>query len=68
METKTVKIPDISCGHCLATVKREAGEVTGVKSVEGDVESKQVTFEYDSPDTWGKIEAALKDAGYPPAL
>lgn len=66
MESKTVNIPDISCGHCLATVKREAGEVAGVKSVEGEVESKQVTIEWDAPATWETIEAALKDAGYPP--
>lgn len=66
MENKTVSIPDISCGHCLAAVKREAGDVSGVKSVEGDVESKQVTIQWDAPATWEQIEAALKDAGYPP--
>ncbi|MCB2193944.1 MAG: heavy-metal-associated domain-containing protein [Deltaproteobacteria bacterium] len=66
MESKIVNIPDISCGHCLATVKREAGEVAGVKSVEGDVESKNVTIEWDAPATWEQIEAQLKDAGYPP--
>ncbi len=66
MEKKTVSIPDISCGHCLMTVKREAGGVAGVKSVEGDVASKQVTIQWDAPATWEKIEAALKDAGYPP--
>ena len=66
MEKKTVSIPKISCGHCLATIKREAGEVKGVSAVEGDVDSKQVTFSYDAPATWNQIEAVLKDAGYPP--
>jgi copper chaperone len=66
MSHKTVSIPDISCGHCLANIKREAGEVNGVKSVEGDVESKQVTFTWDEPAQWEQIEAALKEAGYPP--
>ncbi|MBU1157172.1 MAG: heavy-metal-associated domain-containing protein [Proteobacteria bacterium] len=65
METKTVNIPDISCGHCLAAVKREAGEVKGVKSVEGDVATKQVTIKWDAPATWDQIAVALKDAGYP---
>jgi copper ion binding protein len=66
MEKKTVKIPDMSCGHCLATIKREAGEVAGVSSVEGDVNSKDVTIVWDAPASWEQIEAALKDAGYPP--
>lgn len=66
MDSKTVNIPNISCGHCLATIKREAGEVAGVSSVEGDVESKQVTISWDAPASWEKIEAALKEAGYAP--
>lgn len=66
MEQKTVNIPDISCGHCLATVKREAGEIGGVVSVEGDVNTKAVTIKWEAPATWEQIEAQLKDAGYPP--
>jgi copper chaperone CopZ len=66
MPEKTVNIPDISCGHCLATVQREAGEVAGVTSVEGDAASKDVTIKWDAPAEWAQIEAVLKDAGYPP--
>jgi copper chaperone CopZ len=66
MSEKTVNIPDISCGHCLATVQREAKEVAGVSSVEGDVATKNVTIQWDAPASWEAIEAALKDAGYPP--
>jgi copper ion binding protein len=66
MSEKTVSIPDMSCGHCLANIKREAGEVAGVSSVEGDVNTKKVTFKWDEPAQWEQIEAALKDAGYPP--
>lgn len=66
MEQKTVNIPDISCGHCLATVKREASEIQGVAEVDGDVQTKDVTIKWNSPATWDAIEAQLKDAGYPP--
>ncbi len=66
MPEKTVTIPDMSCGHCLMTIKREAGEVQGVTSVEGEVESKRVTITWDDPADWSQIEAALKEAGYPP--
>ncbi|MCB2186215.1 MAG: heavy-metal-associated domain-containing protein [Deltaproteobacteria bacterium] len=66
METKTVKIPDMSCGHCLMNIKREAMDVPGVKKVEGDPNTKVVTFEWEAPAEWDKIAAVLKDAGYPP--
>ena len=66
MAEKTVNIPSISCGHCLATVKREAGEIKGVTSVEGDAATKKVTIAWEAPAQWEQIEAALRGAGYPP--
>lgn len=67
MESKTVNIPKMSCGHCLMTIKREVSELAGVQSVEGDVAGKQVTISWDAPATWDKIAAVLADAGYPAA-
>ncbi len=65
MEEKTVQIPSISCGHCLMTIKREVGELEGVKSVEGDPQTKTVTFNWENPVTWEKIAHTLIEAGYP---
>ncbi len=65
MSEKTVHIPNISCGHCVMAVKNEAGEIPGVTKVEGDPDSKNVTFTWDEPATWEQIAAAIKDAGYP---
>ena len=42
METKTVTVPNISCGHCVMTIEREVGEVEGVASVKGEKETKRV--------------------------
>lgn len=66
MPEKTVSIPAMNCGHCLMTIKREAGEVKGVTSVEGDPASKKVTIKWDAPADWDAIAAQLVDAGYPP--
>ncbi|MGD8600775.1 MAG: cation transporter, partial [Gemmatimonadota bacterium] len=33
MSTKTVNVPNISCGHCVMTIEREVGEIDGVSSV-----------------------------------
>lgn len=65
MEEKTVHIPAISCGHCVMTIKREIGELEGVKSVEGDEKTKMVTVEWEDPATWDKISETLKEVGYP---
>ncbi|MCA1990174.1 MAG: heavy-metal-associated domain-containing protein [Desulfarculus sp.] len=65
MESKTVNIPKISCGHCLMNIKREVSELPGVQSVEGDVATKKVTVQWEAPATWDKIAETLKDAGYP---
>ncbi len=43
METKTFKVPAISCGHCVHTIKMEVSDIPGVERVEADHESKMVT-------------------------
>lgn len=67
METKTVKVPGISCGHCVATIEREVGELAGVGSVKAEQSSRKVTISWD-PDTtdWVVIEDTLTDINYPP--
>ena len=64
MEEKRVYVPSISCGHCVMTIKREVGELDGVKSVEGDEKTKMITVHWEQPATWDKIAKTLGDAGY----
>ncbi|MFQ5537344.1 MAG: heavy-metal-associated domain-containing protein [Gemmatimonadota bacterium] len=67
MPEKTVYVPNISCGHCVATIQREVGEVEGVESVKGEVETKQVTISWDPDATdWVVIEETMKEINYPP--
>jgi len=68
MTTKTVSVPNISCGHCVMTIQREVGELQGVSAVKADKDAKQVTVSWD-PDTtdWVVIENTLRDINYPPA-
>ncbi len=66
MESKTFKVPAISCAHCVHTVKMEVGEIPGVKSVEADKDSQMVTVSWDSPADWDKIRATLVEINYPP--
>ena len=67
MESTTFSIPNISCGHCLASIKNELSELDGVKTVEGNPEDKQVAVEWESPATLDKIKETLKEINYPAA-
>ncbi|MFW6098095.1 MAG: heavy-metal-associated domain-containing protein [Chloroflexota bacterium] len=63
---KTFKVPNISCGHCVHTVKMEVGDIAGVQRVDADEQSKQVTVVWDDPATWDQIRDTLVEINYPP--
>jgi copper chaperone CopZ len=67
MESKTFQVPNIGCDGCVRTIKNELGEIPGVKKVEGAVDTRTVTVEWDNPATWQKITAVLEEIEYPPA-
>ena len=66
MEEKTVFIPNISCGHCAATIKRELGELKGIDVVDVDIVSKKVCIRWSAPADWTTIRSTLEEIGYPP--
>lgn len=63
---KTFKVPNISCGHCVHTVKMEVGDIAGVQRVDADEQSKQVTVVWDDPASWEQIRDTLVEINYPP--
>ena len=67
METKKISIPNISCGHCVMTIKNELSELKGVSKVEGDPNTKEITVDWDAPATLEKIKTQLKEINYPAA-
>jgi copper chaperone CopZ len=67
MKTQIFSIPNMSCGHCVLTIKNELSELEGVKKVEGDPPNKRLTVEWESPVTLDQIKATLKEINYPAA-
>ncbi len=67
MTTKTITVPNISCGHCTRTIEMEVADIAGVADVKADQETKQVSIEWENPATWEEIEALLVEINYPPA-
>ena len=67
MASKTFKVPNISCGHCVMTIEREVGELDGIVLVKAEQASKMVTVEWnDPPATWDAIKDLLVEINYPP--
>lgn len=66
MEKKTFYIPNISCGHCVNTIKNELEDLNGVSRVEGNQDKKEIAVEYESPATIEIIKDTLAEINYPP--
>lgn len=62
-ETVTYNVPKIHCAHCGASIKEEVSEVTGVESVDVDVDTKVVTISGEALDDKA-LRSAIEEAGY----
>jgi copper chaperone len=67
VEKTTFTIPNISCGHCVMSIKNELAELEGVSAVEGNPELKSVTVAWEAPATLEGIKALLREINYPVA-
>lgn len=67
MEKRTFKVPNIGCDGCVKAIKGELSDLDGVKTVDGVVDSKVVTVEFDNPATWQQIVDTLTEIDYAPA-
>lgn len=62
----TLVAPDISCAHCVSTIKRSVEALHGIDTVDVDAETKQITIRFDpNRISLDQIEATLDDEGYP---
>lgn len=67
MAKETLSVPNISCGHCVMSIKNELSEIEGVRSVEGDPGAKSITVAWDAPATLEMLKDRLKEINYPAA-
>ncbi|MEO8296788.1 MAG: heavy-metal-associated domain-containing protein [Burkholderiales bacterium] len=58
-------LPDMTCGHCVATVQRVVHALDPKAQVVVDLASKRAQI--DAILDEGKLRQALTDEGYPPA-
>lgn len=67
MQTKTFMVPNIGCNGCVNNIKNELVSIPGIKRVDGVVDSKTITVDFDAPATWEQIVKSLTEIEYAPA-
>lgn len=65
METITLNVKGMSCGHCVSAVEGSVGKLNGVKEVKVDLENGKVKVEYNSATvSLDEIKETIDDQGY----
>ncbi len=65
MTTRTLSVPDISCGHCKSSIEDAVGPLDGVELVEVAIDERTVAIDFDGTDgTFEAIVAAIEGQGY----
>ncbi len=65
MSTRTLNVPEISCGHCKSSIEGAVSSLTGVDKVEVHIEERTVDLDYDGTDsTFETIVATIEEQGY----
>ena len=57
-----LKVPDMTCGHCVATVEKAVRGIDASASVKTDLAQKLVTVETTAPAQ--SVSEAVRKAGY----
>jgi copper chaperone len=65
MTEKTLKVPDMSCGHCKAAVEGELNKISGMMYSKADVEKGTVEVSFDDSKVSNEdLKEAIEGAGY----
>lgn len=65
MNEHELTIPNISCGHCVMTIKNELSELEGIVKVDGDADAKSILVQFEDSLTLEKIKSVLDEINYP---
>ncbi|UUZ61667.1 cation transporter [Nocardioides sp. B-3] len=64
MDTQTLTVTGMTCGHCVASVTEEISELASVESVDVDLATGTVTVTSSQPLDPAAVRAAVEEAGY----
>jgi len=66
MDSKTFKVPNMTCNGCVSTVRGEIEQLAGVVNVDINKPAQLVTVEWNAPASWDVIEKSLIEIEYAP--
>ena len=65
MTEKTLRVPDMHCGHCKAAVEGELSKLSGVQIANADLEKGTVKVSYDEGTVSTEdLKEAIEEVGY----
>ena len=64
MSEATYTVTGMTCGHCVASVTEEIGELDGVQDVAVVLDTGEVTVTSTRPLDRADVQAAVEEAGY----
>ncbi|MGV0784089.1 heavy-metal-associated domain-containing protein [Mycolicibacterium peregrinum] len=64
MNTQTVTVTGMTCGHCATSVREEVGGIPGVRTVDVDLSTGLVTIGSENQLDPSAISDAVAEAGY----
>jgi copper chaperone len=64
-KTTTLRVPDMTCGHCELSVQEALNELDGVERAKADHEAGTVEVTYEEGKvTTGRMGEAIEEVGY----
>ncbi|HRD39874.1 MAG TPA: heavy metal-associated domain-containing protein [Bacteroidia bacterium] len=64
METK-IQSSNIKCGGCVSSITKALIQIAGIKAVNVDIPSNEITIEYDQSVDMSLVKQKLKEIGFP---
>ncbi|WP_052254832.1 copper chaperone CopZ [Salinicoccus sp. YB14-2] len=65
MNTTSIKVEGMTCGHCKSSVEGALGKLSGVSKAEVDLEANKVSVEYDEDQVnVDEMNEAIEEQGY----
>ena len=64
--TFVLQVKDMSCQHCVNSVKRAVSGLPGVRGVDVDLDAKEVRFDLGDGANSDVLVQAIADAGFHP--
>lgn len=64
MTSVTLSVPDISCGHCKTSIEGAVSELSGVETVEVNIDKRTVDIAFGESLATETIIDAIESQGY----